>query len=151
MVVNPLCRFRQRIRVRAVSRESGPRLRKAWPPSRRENSLRQHGARAKEDIQALWRRLVFNILISNTDDHVRNHGFLYPGQEGWRAVLCPRDGCRRLFRPGRSHSERPVASEVGKTVSKWRDEAARHGVSKTETDRMASAFEHDDPKLAQEK
>jgi serine/threonine-protein kinase HipA len=26
---------------------------------------------------ALWRRLVFNILISNTDDHLRNHGFLY--------------------------------------------------------------------------
>jgi serine/threonine-protein kinase HipA len=35
-------------------------------------------------MEALWRRLVFNILISNTDDHLRNHGFLYQGQEGWR-------------------------------------------------------------------
>ncbi len=35
-------------------------------------------------MEALWRRLVFNILISNTDDHLRNHGFLYAGQEGWR-------------------------------------------------------------------
>ena len=35
-------------------------------------------------MEALWRRLVFNILISNTDDHLRNHGFLYTGQTGWR-------------------------------------------------------------------
>ena len=48
------------------------------------DALRQHGAAPKEDMQALWRRLVFNILISNTDDHLRNHGFLYEGQSGWR-------------------------------------------------------------------
>ena len=41
-----------------------------------------------------------------------------------------------------------VAAEVGKTVSRWRDEAGRHGISKTEVDRMASAFEHDDLKMA---
>jgi serine/threonine-protein kinase HipA len=35
-------------------------------------------------MQALWRRLVFNILFSNTDDHLRNHGFLYEGPDGWR-------------------------------------------------------------------
>jgi serine/threonine-protein kinase HipA len=35
-------------------------------------------------MEALWRRMVFNILISNTDDHLRNHGFLYAGREGWR-------------------------------------------------------------------
>jgi serine/threonine-protein kinase HipA len=29
-------------------------------------------------LQQLWRRIVFNVLISNTDDHLRNHGFLYP-------------------------------------------------------------------------
>jgi len=43
------------------------------------DALRQHGASLKEDIHALWRRIVFNILISNTDDHLRNHGFLYSG------------------------------------------------------------------------
>ena len=48
------------------------------------DALRQHGAAPKQDMQALWRRLVFNILISNTDDHLRNHGFLYEGPDGWR-------------------------------------------------------------------
>lgn len=48
------------------------------------DALRQHGAAAKVDMEALWRQLVFNVLISNTDDHLRNHGFLYAGQEGWR-------------------------------------------------------------------
>ncbi len=32
----------------------------------------------------LWRRIVFSVLISNTDDHLRNHGFLYDGTDGWR-------------------------------------------------------------------
>ena len=48
------------------------------------DALRQHGATPQADMEALWRRLVFNILISNTDDHLRNHGFLYEGQAGWR-------------------------------------------------------------------
>jgi serine/threonine-protein kinase HipA len=43
---------------------------------------------------------------------------------------------------------REIAEQVGKAVSKWRDEAARHGLSKTEIDRMASAFEHEDLKAA---
>jgi len=48
------------------------------------DALRQHGAAPQADMEELWRRLVFNILISNTDDHLRNHGFLYEGQAGWR-------------------------------------------------------------------
>jgi serine/threonine-protein kinase HipA len=47
------------------------------------DALRQHGASPKEDLEALWRRIVFNILISNADGHLRNHGFLYEGQAGW--------------------------------------------------------------------
>jgi HipA N-terminal domain len=43
---------------------------------------------------------------------------------------------------------REIAGQVGKAVSKWRDEAARRGLSKTEIDRMASAFEHKDLRLA---
>ena len=35
-------------------------------------------------MHALWRRIVFSILISNTDDHLRNHGFLYESADGWR-------------------------------------------------------------------
>lgn len=41
------------------------------------------GAHITEDLHQLWRRMVFNILISNTDDHLRNHGFILI-EEGWR-------------------------------------------------------------------
>ena len=45
--------------------------------------LRQDGATPERDAAQLWRRLVFNILISNTDDHLRNHGYLREA-DGWR-------------------------------------------------------------------
>jgi serine/threonine-protein kinase HipA len=48
------------------------------------DALRQYGASPGSDGAELWRRIVFSILISNTDDHLRNHGFLYEGQAGWR-------------------------------------------------------------------
>jgi len=48
------------------------------------DSLRQHGASVEADLEELWRRIVFYILISNTDDHLRNLGFFYDGSEGWR-------------------------------------------------------------------
>jgi serine/threonine-protein kinase HipA len=48
------------------------------------DALRQYSAAPKADIKALWRRVVFHILISNTDDHLLNHGFLYQGQQGRR-------------------------------------------------------------------
>ena len=140
------------------------------------DALRQHGASPKEDIEALWRRLVFNILISNTDDHLRNHGFLYEGQSGWRLSpaydlnpmpidLKPRvlstmitedDSTASLglaievagYFDLNSSKAKTIAAEVAQSVSNWRKEAARHGLGKTEIDRMASAFEHDDLKLA---
>jgi serine/threonine-protein kinase HipA len=43
----------------------------------------QYSASVSEDLEQLWRRMVFNILVSNTDDHLRNHGFLLSPQ-GWR-------------------------------------------------------------------
>ena len=48
------------------------------------DALQQYGACAGEDLKELWRRIVFNIMISNVDDHLRNHGFLYTGQAGWQ-------------------------------------------------------------------
>lgn len=48
------------------------------------DALRAHGAAATHDLAELWRRIVFSVLISNTDDHLRNHGFLYAGVAGWR-------------------------------------------------------------------
>jgi serine/threonine-protein kinase HipA len=44
---------------------------------------------------------------------------------------------------------REIAAQVGKAVSKWRAEAARHGLARGEIDRMSSAFEHDDLRAAQ--
>ena len=48
------------------------------------DAIRQMSASPKEDLEALWRRIVFNVLISNVDDHLRNHAFLYSGLSGWR-------------------------------------------------------------------
>jgi serine/threonine-protein kinase HipA len=140
------------------------------------DALRQHGAAAKEDMEQLWRRIVFSILISNTDDHLRNHGFLYAGQAGWRLSpaydlnpvpvdVKPRilttainedDGTASLdlamsvaeYFELEQHKAKAIAAQVGKAVSIWRDVAAKHGIGKGEIDRMASAFEHDDLKTA---
>ena len=46
-------------------------------------NLRGVSASAKEDLHELFRRIVFSVLINNTDDHLRNHGFLRSGS-GWR-------------------------------------------------------------------
>ncbi len=46
--------------------------------------LRQFGSKTKLDMEELWRRIVFSIMISNTDDHLRNHGFLRLDNKGWR-------------------------------------------------------------------
>jgi serine/threonine-protein kinase HipA len=140
------------------------------------DALRQHGATAKEDIRALWRRLVFNILISNTDDHLRNHGFLYEGPAGWRLSPAydlnpvPVDVKPRILSTAINEDDntaslalaldvagyfeldsaaaREIAAEVAAAVLEWRNEAARHGLSRGEIDRMASAFEHEDLRLA---
>jgi serine/threonine-protein kinase HipA len=49
-------------------------------------TLRQHGTAVRRDLEELFRRMVFNILVTNDDDHLRNHGFLWDGRGG---------GCRR--------------------------------------------------------
>ena len=41
------------------------------------------GAQPKEDLTELWKRIVFSMAVSNTDDHLRNHGFLLT-KKGWR-------------------------------------------------------------------
>jgi serine/threonine-protein kinase HipA len=140
------------------------------------DALRQYGAAPKEDMRAVWRRIVFSILISNTDDHLRNHGFLYAGPDGWRLApaydlnpvptdIKPRvlataidleDGTASLERALEvaayfeldAKAARQIASDVGQAVAMWRGEARRLGLSKTEIDRMASAFEHEDLQAA---
>ncbi len=45
--------------------------------------IKSNGASAKEDLTELWKRIVFNMAVSNTDDHLRNHGFILTSK-GWR-------------------------------------------------------------------
>lgn len=131
------------------------------------DALRRYGAAAKRDMEALWRRIVFNILISNTEDHLRNHGFLYEGPAGWR--LSPAydlnpvpidinedDGTASLelalsvaeYFEVDATVARGVAKQVGRVVTQWRTTATAAGIKKTELDRMASAFEHKDLDMA---
>ncbi|MFC4236001.1 type II toxin-antitoxin system HipA family toxin [Thalassospira xianhensis] len=49
--------------------------------------IKQYSPRASEDLSEMWKRMVFNILINNVDDHLRNHAFLYDGQRKW--ILSP--------------------------------------------------------------
>jgi serine/threonine-protein kinase HipA len=140
------------------------------------DALRQHGAAPKEDMREVWRRIVFSILISNTDDHLRNHGFLYDGPNGWRLAPAydlnpvPTDVKPRVlttaidFEDGTASLDRAmevagyfgldagsaseVAAEVGQAAATWRGEAARQGLSASQIDRMASAFEHEDLRAA---
>ncbi|KLN53493.1 type II toxin-antitoxin system HipA family toxin [Variovorax paradoxus] len=46
--------------------------------------LMDHGAQTDADLRELWSRIVFNMLVSNTDDHLRNHGFILVPGKGWR-------------------------------------------------------------------
>ena len=45
--------------------------------------LMKHGCNVQADLEELWRRIVFSICVSNTDDHLRNHGFILTS-DGWR-------------------------------------------------------------------
>ena len=47
-------------------------------------SIRMYSSEPIEDLHELWRRVVFNVLIGNLDDHLRNHGFLYDRDDKWR-------------------------------------------------------------------
>lgn len=134
--------------------------------------IRQISASPKQDLENLWRRIVFNVLISNVDDHLRNHAFLYAGKDGWRLSPAydlnptPTDIKPRILStaidpidPSASLDiAKDVASyfdlemkkvkiiiqEVSAGVALWRKEAVKLKIKKDEIDRMASAFEHED-------
>lgn len=136
------------------------------------DAIRRYGATPRTDLKELWKRIVFNILISNVDDHMRNHGFLYVGHDGWNLSpaydlnptpihIKPRvlstninlDDSTASLDTALSVAEyfnippdqaRIMAADVGRAVKNWYLEASAMGLSKTEIDRMASAFEHED-------
>jgi serine/threonine-protein kinase HipA len=136
------------------------------------DAIRRYGSEPGRDTQELWRRIVFNVLISNDDDHLRNHGFLYETGRGWRLSpaydlnpipldVRPRvlslaitldDATANLglafevaeyFGISADEAQR-IAGEVGRAVSQWREAAGRVGLEGRPIDRMASAFEHED-------
>ena len=46
--------------------------------------IRMYSSEPTKDLHELWRRIVFDVLIGNLDDHLRNHGFLYDREDKWR-------------------------------------------------------------------
>lgn len=136
------------------------------------DALSQHGARAKQDAAELFRRVAFSVLISNVDDHLRNHGFLWAGKDGW--VLSPAydlnpvpvdlkarvlttnidldegtcsldllQASAEYFSLGLADAQ-SIIKEVAAATTTWRETAKEVGARGGEINRMASAFEHDD-------
>lgn len=131
--------------------------------------IRTVSPHAKQDMAELWRRMVFNILITNVDDHLNNHGFLHRGHGQW--VLSPAfdlnpfpdkqrelktwisedsgpsgsiQDCRavaRYFGLDKADAVQ-ILKEVSSTVRNWRNLAAKVGMSKEETGPFEPAFEH---------
>jgi serine/threonine-protein kinase HipA len=130
--------------------------------------ITRHGSKVNEDLEQLWRRIVFNICVSNTDDHLRNHGFLL-GNGGW--TLSPaydinpvETGAglklnineyendldlnltmevRTYFRLDEERAAQ-IIEEVKTAVRNWRAIAAKYYISKKEQELKASAFRHAD-------
>jgi serine/threonine-protein kinase HipA len=116
--------------------------------------------------------MVFNVLISNVDDHLRNHGFLWLGRTGWSLSPAydlnptPTDLKARILTTNIDLDEgtcsldlvenaaeyfglglaqaRTVIKEVAAATTTWRVVAKEVGARPAEINRMSSAFEHDD-------
>ena len=132
------------------------------------DALRRYGSSPHEDIKALWRRIIFNILISNTDDHLRNHGFLYDGG-GWR--LAPAYDLNPVPLEIKAHmlstainiddatasielalsvadyfdlsltEAKKIIAEVTQAVVTWKKVAKKLAIPALEIEQMASAFQ----------
>jgi len=126
--------------------------------------LIKNGATTKNDLSQLWRRIVFNIAVSNTDDHLRNHGFLFT-KKGW--VLSPAYDMNPAIHSTGLHlnidqhdnslsfdlafkvtpyfqlsqlDADKIYQEVIKSVKSWEFEADKLGISRNEQKLMAKAF-----------
>ncbi len=134
--------------------------------------IEEQSARPKADLEELWRRITFSVLVSNTDDHLRNHGFLRSASSGWSLSPAfdinpdPSTGTAHLstsidgrstearldlalevadlFRLGTADAQR-VLGEVRAATSRWKDVAAQHKAPAREIQRMERAFTRADP------
>lgn len=131
------------------------------------DNLRRLSADYKSDAEELFRRMVFNILISNDDDHLRNHALIYSAQ-GWRLSpaydLVPHAqiGYERhqsiiIGKKGREGSLKNAMTEVGRfgltnakasaiinevkaVVSQWDELFVKYGISKNDIEMLRTAF-----------
>ncbi len=132
-------------------------------------TIEERSPHATNDLRQLWRRMVFSVMISNTDDHLRNHAFLYAGSGAWRLSPAfdinpdPTPGPKDLstaineaetearvdlllevapyFRLDQDAAI-DVIVHVERAVSRWRTVARHTGLSTSEVDAMEPAFGH---------
>jgi serine/threonine-protein kinase HipA len=122
-----------------------------------------------DELRQLWRRICFTILISNTDDHLRNHGFLHERAESWRLSPAfdmnpnPAPGPKELstavdFNDFHASIDTlmgiaeycrmdareavDVLAQVTSAVGHWRTTAISQGLPQAEIEKMEPAFEH---------
>lgn len=126
--------------------------------------ISRYGVNKENDLQELWRRIVFSICIKNTDDHLRNHGFLL-NKEGW--ILSPaydinpneygKGLCLNIsdtdnsldlnlaldvaeyFYLKNDQAKRMIA-KIRKTIGSWPLLAKKFGISRSEQERMDGVF-----------
>lgn len=126
--------------------------------------LMREGANPDQDLEQLWRRIVFFVCISNVDDHLRNHGFLLQDNgwilspaydvnpvaysDGLKLNISESDNTQSLelvksvapyFRvPG--HRADELINNMLKVFRSWRKKATQLGISSSEQKEMESAF-----------
>lgn len=126
--------------------------------------IQTHGVNVEENLHQLWRRIVFNIAVSNTDDHLRNHGFILT-DAGWElspaydlnpsvdknglALNIDMDNNALDFDLAKSVGEffrlsefqmNAIIKEVTGSVKNWKKVADKIGISKNEREFMQAAF-----------
>lgn len=141
------------------------------------DAIRTHGHAPTQDVQQLWRRLVFNLLITNVDDHLQNHGFLHVAHGQWRLApafdINPFPDKERESKTWLSEEDGPITdvrmlvaraayfaldvnqalailAEVHAAVSDWRRIALgpEVGLLARELEDFAPAFEHEELEAA---
>ena len=140
------------------------------------DALRMNGAAAQADIEELWRRIAFSILITNVDDHLHNHGFLHAERGLWRLApafdLNPFPDRERELKTWVSDETGPEATvealmsviayfrlspsrakeilrKVEHAVAGWREAGRALGMSTRDLEGFADAFEHSERAAAQ--
>lgn len=130
-----------------------------------------------EDLQQLWRRIAFSVLISNTDDHLRNHGFLHVEKDSWS--LSPAFDLNPNPAPGEKHLSTTidgydtaakieplmevaewfrltheqaigVLADVVAATRNWKEVALEYRLTESDLRQMESAFEHPETEAARE-